>query len=439
MTFASLQRSDVAEYTVAEQPPAASPQTYFVDLLAAATESNADVIVRLEDDIEVNRHLLHNIQTWAALQDPDFGVGFLSNASNYCPPFELSGSGCYRSLRQEVSAALGQVFLPRTLHRVLAAIACHPDHLHAIAHGTINFDHVVSKVCFDLGLNVYVHFPALVRETPFGLLHSSWGNRGPGRHPVQPDFVEDWKRQQQIPKIIHQVWIGDAPPPAGLMETWRQKNPSWEYRLSSNMTGWENQEVIDAIPELHGKADVMRYELLWRDGGVFIDADSECVRPLDDFLLEHPVWASWENAKTRPGIVANGYLGARPGHPMYAALLDRCRTAAARQPVWRTIGSGLVSDEARYHPDLHLWPSTMWCPRHFLGVTDAAPTPIYARQFWGSTLGYATIAERRAEQIALEESLHQAVQEERLRRHAPDVRGLPPYSAFPMGSAYDGI
>jgi len=32
-----------------------------------------------------------------------------------------------------------------------------------------------------------------------------------------------------IPKIIHQLWIGDKPRPSKLMDTWRDKNPDFEY------------------------------------------------------------------------------------------------------------------------------------------------------------------------------------------------------------------
>ena len=39
--------------------------------------------------------------------------------------------------------------------------------------------------------------------------------------------------------------------------------------------------------ELAGKADILRYELLYEHGGFFIDADSECINPLDDFLTDN--------------------------------------------------------------------------------------------------------------------------------------------------------
>ena len=34
-----------------------------------------------------------------------------------------------------------------------------------------------------------------------------------------------------IPKIIHQLWIGDKPRPAGPMHRWKEMNPNFEYFL----------------------------------------------------------------------------------------------------------------------------------------------------------------------------------------------------------------
>ena len=40
-----------------------------------------------------------------------------------------------------------------------------------------------------------------------------------------------------IPKIIHQLWIGDKPSPTTFMDTWRDKNPDFEY------IRWNEQEI----------------------------------------------------------------------------------------------------------------------------------------------------------------------------------------------------
>ena len=44
----------------------------------------------------------------------------------------------------------------------------------------------------------------------------------------------------KIPKIIHQIWIGNRQIPKELQKyqlTWKKENPDWEYKL------WTNEEV----------------------------------------------------------------------------------------------------------------------------------------------------------------------------------------------------
>ena len=41
----------------------------------------------------------------------------------------------------------------------------------------------------------------------------------------------------KIPKIIHQIWIGNRQLPLKLQqyqETWKEQNPDWEYKLWTN-------------------------------------------------------------------------------------------------------------------------------------------------------------------------------------------------------------
>ncbi|HNX82400.1 MAG TPA: hypothetical protein PKL77_09670, partial [Candidatus Omnitrophota bacterium] len=72
-----------------------------------------------------------------------------------------------------------------------------------------------------------------------------------------------------IPKIIHQLWIGDKPAPEKWLKTWKEKHPGWEYRFWDNDAvygrRWINQKHIDYYTERkqwHGVADVCTYEIL---------------------------------------------------------------------------------------------------------------------------------------------------------------------------------
>lgn len=103
--------------------------------------------------------------------------------------------------------------------------------------------------------------------------------------------------QQKIPKIIHQTWLNGQVPLAmrGMQQTWRQHHPDWEYRL---WTDEDNRRFLqqyydwfvptyDAYPEPIMRADAVRYFILYHYGGVYVDLDFECLRPIEKLLSEH--------------------------------------------------------------------------------------------------------------------------------------------------------
>jgi hypothetical protein len=193
-----------------------------------------------------------------------------------------------------------------------------------------------------------------------------------------------------IPKILHQIWIGPGKAPSALMATWPKLHPDWEYRLWSNHEGWENQAQIDAMPEWNGKADIMRWEILERWGGVLVDADSECIKPLDESFLHYKAFACWENEIACPGLIAAGYVGTEKGSPLMRACIDRIKgRVLSGKRAWETVGPGLLTEVARQVPQsLYVYPSRAFIPKHHTGVDAPGNHDIYAKQYWGSTFGY---------------------------------------------------
>lgn len=195
-----------------------------------------------------------------------------------------------------------------------------------------------------------------------------------------------------IPKIIHQIWIGPLPPPQRLLDTWRNAHPSWEYRLWTSELDWENQSQIDLMPEWNGKADIMRYEILEAHGGVYIDADAECVRPLPDSFLAHDSFACFEHEVLMPGLIATGYVGASKNNVLMRRCIDGIKTQSMSIRAWMCVGPLFFTAMADDYEGLHIYPSRVFIPVHHTG-TLAPPSdePIIARQHWGSTHGYASL------------------------------------------------
>jgi inositol phosphorylceramide mannosyltransferase catalytic subunit len=129
-----------------------------------------------------------------------------------------------------------------------------------------------------------------------------------------------------IPKIIHQIWFGEKPMPASIMQTWRKMNPDWNYMLwtEKNLPRLYNQELFEYLKSLAMKSDVARYELLYRYGGVYVDADMICMRSLNElpsgisaFLPADHYWNKY---------YCNGIMGSVANHPYIMALIKECRT-----------------------------------------------------------------------------------------------------------------
>ncbi len=148
--------------------------------------------------------------------------------------------------------------------------------------------------------------------------------------------------------------------------------------------------------ELNGKADLMRFEILARYGGVYVDADVECIRPLDDHFLEHEAFASWEHEVVRPGLVATTVMGGRPGAALFKKLVELAPTRNMLAPAWLSVGPQFLTDVvgqcqlfgARGEENgFKIYPSRTFLPEHYSGecVPGEGEVVTYGRHHWGST------------------------------------------------------
>ena len=206
--------------------------------------------------------------------------------------------------------------------------------------------------------------------------------------------------QYKIPKILHQLWIGDqSKRPALLMETWKKMHPDWEYiawdeaELEKRGVVLECQQQIKDIPEINGKADIIRWNILYQYGGVFEDADSICLDSLDpDIFLTKNGFSCYENEDTRKGLVCCGSMGFPPKHPLLRDILDSISKLDLRPEVcnlkaWVTCACVLETNllNTGNYPDFTVFPSHMFIPHHFSGPRYQGHKRVYAYQAWGST------------------------------------------------------
>lgn len=208
-------------------------------------------------------------------------------------------------------------------------------------------------------------------------------------------------------RLIHTVWVGDNDKcPEAMIESWREKNPGWHVWVWRNedlkARVWRNQHWIEhfwQMGELCGVADVMRWEILQELGGFAVDADAPCLRPLEDWLFSVDAFACWENERTRPGLINNGFVYAQFGDPLIAAINDSLADEVPPQGLraWQTTGPvRLTAAWKAYGKHWTIWPSHLFLPKHLTGEEYAGNGPVFASQKWGSTFGYERLRESHA-------------------------------------------
>ena len=92
-----------------------------------------------------------------------------------------------------------------------------------------------------------------------------------------------------------------------------------------NLPPLQNQAIYDGFKNHGQRADILRYELMYQFGGVYVDIDMECQKPLDNLIKNCEGFAG----RTEPvwQIVGTQYLeiailGAVPGHSLFARVID---------------------------------------------------------------------------------------------------------------------
>jgi hypothetical protein len=131
----------------------------------------------------------------------------------------------------------------------------------------------------------------------------------------------------RIPRIFHQIWVGPDPFPdayARYQRTWLEHHPGWELRFwtEENLPGdLRRPEAAERLRAPAERANILRLELLWREGGVYTDTDFECLRSIEPLIGDAELFISL----AKPGRVNNAVMGSVPRHPALDEALDRIR------------------------------------------------------------------------------------------------------------------
>lgn len=155
------------------------------------------------------------------------------------------------------------------------------------------------------------------------------------------------------PKIIWFLWFQGKEQMPDLVrhcfDSWQRHHPDWEIVFLSDKNLARYLDIQDIIEEREialypaAKSDVIRINLLKRYGGVWVDATTFCMQPLDDWLPEKMNTGFF--AFNRPGkdrMLSSWFLAAEENHLLIENYAERVNT------FWRK------------HPSLRGWTDRPW-------------------------------------------------------------------------------
>lgn len=150
-----------------------------------------------------------------------------------------------------------------------------------------------------------------------------------------------------IPKIIHQMWLDKNTLEnhsypikysiLGYPSSWQKKNPRFKYKF------WNGKMIEDILVQYpkhwqdfyHNtiarhieKCDFARYLVLLFEGGVYVDLDFECLKSIDELIMNKTLALVWEprehvGAKDiTPKRLFNGFIGSVAGHELWHGWME---------------------------------------------------------------------------------------------------------------------
>ncbi len=170
------------------------------------------------------------------------------------------------------------------------------------------------------------------------------------------DLIKVSSEMTRIPKIAHFIWIGPRPFPRESVEnvrTWMAKNPDWTFyfwtdrarplpmptmkiRMVQDLPFLKLKECYAKSDSYGEKSDLLRYEILYNEGGVYIDHDVKCFKSFDALNSAFDFYCGIDMPYTSslPSCVytTNNLIGIKEKHP----ILLRCMQMLEEK--WDQIG-----------------------------------------------------------------------------------------------------
>lgn len=133
---------------------------------------------------------------------------------------------------------------------------------------------------------------------------------------------------QPIPRIFHFIWLGSALPQKfePFITSWKTQHPTWTIKIwtekEASTFPLVNRKLFNESSNHGYRSDLLRYEILQQEGGVYVDIDFFCTQSIDELAQSFNFFGCLFPHQT---IVANGIIGSIPHHPILQQCIEKVR------------------------------------------------------------------------------------------------------------------
>jgi mannosyltransferase OCH1-like enzyme len=244
------------------------------------------------------------------------------------------------------------------------------------------------------------------------------------------------EKKTEIPHFIHHIWLGSELPEVckEFRKTWIAQHPQWTHILWTdnvkncnnsslilsprsfdelitmlNTRNIDNQRIVINIEHLafstknqfarslnYGeKSDILRYEILYHVGGLYVDTDFKCLKPFDE-IHQSCTFYTGLDFSDQAFVVFNGLIGSKTHHPICKLCIEKIqhqgldRTNTNEHVIMSRTGPHFFSSivrayvmKATLHDKIVLFPVTFFYPYpHFTRDSHRNNTYAEIEKIW---------------------------------------------------------
>ncbi len=143
--------------------------------------------------------------------------------------------------------------------------------------------------------------------------------------------------KKTIPYKFHLIWLGSSPPQRywTIIKQLKRLHKNCIIKLWTDAEAKKytmtNRHAFNAATNYGEKSDIFRYEILYNEGGVYIDGDFEILKSFDDLFYACTFFAGIgydENLH-----IYNGLIGCNAKHPIIKLCIDTLGTQGPKNDV----------------------------------------------------------------------------------------------------------